>query len=317
MIGLLIANMGNTLAEFSGIVVSSEIFGIPSYISVILAAIIIWLLVIKGNYKNVEKIFIIFSLVYISYIVAGLMAHPDWSLVASSVVPKVQLDTPYITMVVGLIGTTIAPWMQFYLQSSVVEKGVSKDELKYSRAESILGPIFTGVVALFILIACAATIHVVGTPVSDVKDIATALIPVAGEYAGILFGLGFLNASLFSAIILPLSTAYYVCESLGFETGISKSFKEAPMFHGLYAGMIFVCAIIILIPNIPLMQILLFSQVLNGILLPFILVLMLMIINDKRIMGEYVNSKWYNIVAWIITVIITILVIILVITSFM
>ena len=245
------------------------------------------------------------------------MAHPDWSLVASSVVPKVQLDTPYITMVVGLIGTTIAPWMQFYLQSSVVEKGVSKDELKYSRAESILGPIFTGVVALFILIACAATIHVVGTPVSDVKDIATALIPVAGEYAGILFGLGFLNASLFSAIILPLSTAYYVCESLGFETGISKSFKEAPMFHGLYAGMIFVCAIIILIPNIPLMQILLFSQVLNGILLPFILVLMLMIINDKRIMGEYVNSKWYNIVAWIITVIITILVIILVITSFM
>ncbi|MEE0489487.1 Nramp family divalent metal transporter [Methanosphaera stadtmanae] len=317
MIGLLIANMGNTLAEFSGIVVSSEIFGIPSYISVILAAIIIWLLVIKGNYKNVEKIFIIFSLVYISYIVAGLMAHPDWSLVASSVVPKVQLDTPYITMVVGLIGTTIAPWMQFYLQSSVVEKGVSKDELKYSRAESILGPIFTGVVALFILIACAATIHVVGTPVSDVKDIATALIPVAGEYAGILFGLGFLNASLFSAIILPLSTAYYVCESLGFETGISKSFKEAPMFHGLYAGMIFVCAIIILIPNIPLMQILLFSQVLNGILLPFILVLMLMIINDKRIMGEYVNSKWYNMVAWIITVIITILVIILVITSFM
>ena len=297
--------------------VSSEIFGIPSYISVILAAIIIWLLVIKGNYKNVEKIFIIFSLVYISYIVAGLMAHPDWSLEASSVVPKVQLDTPYITMVVGLIGTTIAPWMQFYLQSSVVEKGVSKDELKYSRAESILGPIFTGVVALFILIACAATIHVVGTPVSDVKDIATALIPVAGEYAGILFGLGFLNASLFSAIILPLSTAYYVCESLGFETGISKSFKEAPMFHGLYAGMIFVCAIIILIPNIPLMQILLFSQVLNGILLPFILVLMLMIINDKRIMGEYVNSKWYNIVAWIITVIITILVIILVITSFM
>ena len=282
-----------------------------------MAAIIIWLLVIKGNYKNVEKIFIIFSLVYISYIVAGLMAHPDWSLVASSVVPKVQLDTPYITMVVGLIGTTIAPWMQFYLQSSVVEKGVSKDELKYSRAESILGPIFTGVVALFILIACAATIHVVGTPVSDVKDIATALIPVAGEYAGILFGLGFLNASLFSAIILPLSTAYYVCESLGFETGISKSFKEAPMFHGLYAGMIFVCAIIILIPNIPLMQILLFSQVLNGILLPFILVLMLMIINDKRIMGEYVNSKWYNIVAWIITVIITILVIILVITSFM
>lgn len=317
MIGLLIANFGNTLAEFSGIVVSSEIFGVPAYISVILAAVIIWLLVIKGNYKNVEKIFILLSLVYISYIVAGLMANPDWGLVTSSVVPKIQLDTPYITMVVGLIGTTIAPWMQFYLQSSVVEKGVSKDELKYSRIESILGPIFTGLVALFILIACAETINVLGTPVTDVKDVANALIPVAGKYAGMLFGLGFLNASLFSAIILPLSTAYYVCESLGFETGISKSFKEAPLFHGLYAGMIFVCAVIILIPNIPLMNILLFSQVINGILLPFILVLMLMIINDKNIMGEYVNSRWYNIIVWAITIIITILVIILVITSFM
>ncbi len=317
MIGLLIANFGNTLAEFSGIVVSSEIFGVPPVISVILAAIIIWLLVIKGNYKNVEKIFIILSLVYISYILAGLMANPDWGQVATVVVPDLQFDTPYITMVVGLIGTTIAPWMQFYLQSSVVEKGVSKDELKYSKAESIIGPIFTGVVALFILIACAATIHVTGTPVSDVKDVATALIPVAGEYAGLLFGLGFLNASLFSAIILPLSTAYYVCESLGFETGISKDFREAPVFHGLYAGMIFVCAIIILIPNIPLMGILLFSQVLNGILLPFVLVLMLLIINDKNIMGDYVNSRWYNIVSWIITIIITILVIIYVITSFL
>lgn len=317
MIGLLLANFGNTLAEFSGIVVSSEIFGIPPFISVILAALIIWLLVIKGNYKSVEKIFIVLSLIYISYIIAGLMAHPDWGQVADAVVPRLQYDTPYITMVVGLIGTTIAPWMQFYLQSTVVEKGVSRDELKYSRAESIIGPICTGIVALFILIACAATIHVVGTPVNDVKDVANALIPVAGRYAGILFGIGFLNASLFSAIILPLSTAYYVCESLGFETGISKDFREAPVFHGLYAGMIFICAAIILIPNIPLMQILLFSQVINGILLPFVLILMLLIINDKRIMGDYVNSRWYNIIAWIITIVITILVVILVVTSFM
>ncbi len=316
MIGLLLANFGNTLAEFSGIVVSSEIFGIPPVISVLVAAIVIWLLVIKGSYKNVEKIFIILSLIYISYIIAGLMAHPNWNSVATAVVPEIHWEKEYIVMVVGLIGTTIAPWMQFYLQSSVVEKGVSRDELKYSRAESIIGPIFTGVVALFILIACAATIHVAGTPVNNVQDIAHALVPVAGEYAGLLFGLGFLNASLFSAIILPLSTAYYVCESLGFETGISKDFKEAPVFHGLYAGMIFICAILILIPNIPLMDILLFSQVINGILLPVILVLMLLIINDKRIMGEYVNSKWYNIIAWIITVIITILVIILIVTSF-
>ena len=316
MIGLLLANLGNTLAEFSGIVVSSEIFGIPPLFSVVIAAILIWLLVIKGNYKNVEKIFIILSLVYISYIIAGLMANPDWGQVATSVVPDIHWEKDYIVMVVGLIGTTIAPWMQFYLQSSVVEKGVSSDELKYSRAESIIGPMFTGIVALFILIACAATINVSGTPVTNVQDIANALIPVSGKYAALLFGLGFLNASLFSAIILPLSTAYYVCESLGFETGISKDFREAPVFHGLYAGMIFVCAILILIPNIPLMEILLFSQVINGILLPVILVLMLLIINDKRIMGEYVNSRWYNVIAWLITVIITILVIILVVTSF-
>lgn len=245
------------------------------------------------------------------------MANPDWGQVAHAVIPEIHYETEYIVMVVGLIGTTIAPWMQFYLQSSVVEKGVSRDELKYSRAESIIGPMFTGIVALFILIACAATIHVSGIRVENVQDIAHALIPIAGEYAGILFGIGFLNASLFSAIILPLSTAYYVCESLGFETGISKDFKEAPVFHGLYAGMIFVCAIIILIPNIPLMDILLFSQVINGILLPVVLVLMLLIINDERIMGEYTNGKWYNLIAWIITVIITILVIILIITSFM
>ncbi|MCD7782265.1 MAG: Nramp family divalent metal transporter [Methanosphaera sp.] len=317
MIGLLIANFGNTLAEFSGLVVSSQIFGIPTYITVILSAILIWLLVIKGNYKSVEKIFMVLSLIYVSYIIAGLMAQPDWSQVTSSIVPHLQYDVDYITMVVGLIGTTIAPWMQFYLQSSVVEKGVSRDELKYSRAESIIGPICTGLVALFILIACAATIHVAQTPVTDVYDIAEALKPIAGEYAGILFGIGFLNASLFSAVILPLSTAYYVCESLGFEMGISKSISEAPIFHGLYAGLIFICAAIILIPNIPLMDILLFSQVINGILLPFILVLMMLIINDKRIMGEYVNSRWYNIICWAMTIIITILVIILVITSFM
>ena len=315
MICLLIANFGTTLAEFSGIVVSSQIFGIPSLITVPLVAIIIWLLVIKGNYKNVEKIFIVLSLIYISYIIAGIMANPDWSQVEASIIPHVEYNTPYIVMVVGLIGTTIAPWMQFYLQSSVVEKGVSRDELKYSQAESILGPIITGIVALFILLACAATIFNTGVPVTNVQDIANALVPVAGKYAGILFAIGFLNASLFSAIILPLSTAYYVCESLGFETGISKSFKEAPVFHGLYAGLIFICAIVILIPNIPLSTILLFSQVINGLILPIILVLMLMIINDKRIMGDYVNKKWYNVIAWTITIVITILVIILIITS--
>ncbi|MDO5851059.1 MAG: Nramp family divalent metal transporter [Methanobacteriaceae archaeon] len=317
MIALLIANTGNTLAEFSGIVVSSSIFGLPKLIVVPLSAIFIWLLVIKGNYKIVEKVFICASLVYLTYIVAGLLAHPNWAQVAAGFTqPKIELNTAYISMVVGLVGTTIAPWMQFYLQSSVVEKGTSKDELKYSRIESIIGPAFTCFVGLFILLSCAATIHTTGTQIVDVQDVSTALLPVAGEYASLLFAIGFLNASLFSAVILPLSTAYYICESLGLETGISKSFKEAPVFHGLYAGMILLAAIIILLPGIPLMDILFFSQVANGVLLPVILVLMLLIVNDKKIMGEYVNSKKYNILATLAVIIITLLVVIMLVTSF-
>jgi NRAMP (natural resistance-associated macrophage protein)-like metal ion transporter len=298
MVALLLANFGNVLAEFSGIAVSTGIFNIPRFIALPLAALFVWLLVVKGTYKSVEKIFLLASALYFSYIIAGFLAQPDWGAAATNVfIPHINLSTAYITMVIGLVGTTIAPWMMFYLQSSVVEKGISLNNLKYSKADAIIGAIIVNIVAFFIVIACAATIYSSGIEVNDVSDVAQALMPLAGQYASILFAFGFLNASLFAASILPLSTAYYVCESLGFEAGVSKSFREAPVFHGLYLGLIVLAVIIIMIPNVPLLSILYLSQVANGLLLPFVLILMLLIINDKSIMGEHVNSRLFNFVA--------------------
>jgi NRAMP (natural resistance-associated macrophage protein)-like metal ion transporter len=302
-IALLAANMGNILAEFSGISVSSGIFGVPKFVALPVAALVVWLLVVKGNYKSVEKVFLAASTIYLSYIVAGFLSNPDWALAAHNiVVPQIVPSEAYITMVIGLVGTTIAPWMMFYLQSSVVEKGITLNNLKYSRIDAVLGAVVVNIVAFFILIACAATIHANGIQVNNVADISKALVPLAGQYAGLLFAFGFLNASLFAASILPLSTAYYVCESLGFEAGVSKGFREAPVFHGLYLGLIITAVIIIMLPNVPLLSILYLSQVANGILLPFLLILMLLIINDKRIMGEHVNSRILNIISWITVV---------------
>ncbi|MEL7670504.1 Nramp family divalent metal transporter [Methanobacterium sp.] len=317
MIALLAANMGNILAEFSGIAVSSGIFGVPKFIALPVAAIFVWLLVVKGTYKSVEKVFLLASLVYLSYIVAGYLSQPDWALAAHNlIVPQISLNTAYITMVIGLVGTTIAPWMMFYIQSSVVEKGITLKNLKYSKLDAVLGAIVVNIVAFFIVIACAATINANGIQVNDVVDVSTALVPLAGQYASLLFAFGFLNASLFAASILPLSTAYYVCESLGFEAGVSKSFREAPVFHGLYLGLIILAVIVIMLPNVPLLSILYLSQVANGILLPFLLILMLLIINDKHIMGEHVNSRLFNYIAWATVVIVMGLSISLVVTSF-
>ncbi len=316
MIALLAANMGNILAEFSGIAVSSGIFGVPKFVALPVAALFVWLLVVKGTYKSVEKVFLLASLVYLSYIVAGYLSQPDWALAAHNIVfPQIVPSTAYITMVIGLVGTTIAPWMMFYIQSSVVEKGITLKNLKYSKLDAVFGAIVVNIVAFFIVIACAATINANGIQVNDVVDVSTALVPLAGQYASLLFAFGFLNASLFAASILPLSTAYYVCESLGFEAGVSKSFREAPVFHGLYLGLIILAVIIIMLPNVPLLSILYLSQVANGILLPFLLILMLLIINDKRIMGEHVNSRLFNYIAWATVIIVMGLSIILVITS--
>lgn len=318
MVALLAANMGNILAEFSGIAVSSGIFGVPKVIALPVAALFVWLLVVKGTYKSVEKVFLLASLVYLSYIVAGYLSQPNWALAAHNVVvPQISLNTAYITMVIGLVGTTIAPWMMFYIQSSVVEKGITLKNLKYSKIDAILGAIVVNIVAFFIVIACAATINAHGIQVNNVADVSTALTPLAGQYASLLFAFGFLNASLFAASILPLSTAYYVCESLGFEAGVSKSFREAPIFHGLYLGLIILAVIVIMLPNVPLLSILYLSQVANGILLPFLLILMLLIINDKSIMGEHVNSRLFNYIAWATVVIVMGLSISLVVTSFL
>ena len=318
MIALLAANIGNILAEFSGIAVSSGIFGVPKFIALPIAALFVWLLVVKGTYKSVEKVFLLASLVYLSYIVAGYLSQPNWALAAHNViVPQISLNTAYITMVIGLVGTTIAPWMMFYIQSSVVEKGITLKNLKYSKIDAVLGAIVVNVVAFFIVIACAATINANGIQVNNVADVSTALVPLAGQYASLLFAFGFLNASLFAASILPLSTAYYVCESLGFEAGVSKSFREAPIFHGLYLGLIILAVIIIMMPNVPLLSILYLSQVANGILLPFLLILMLLIINDKSIMGEHVNSRLFNYIAWATVIIVMGLSISLVVTLFL
>ena len=299
MIALLMANFGNTLAEFSGIAVSGEIFGAPRFIALPLAAVFVWGLVIKGNYKSVERIFLVASALYVSYIISGYLAHPDWSTAAArSFVPQITFDQAYITMIVGLVGTTIAPWMQFYIQSSIVEKGVAVKHLAYSKIDAISGAAVTNIVAFFIVVACAATIFISGVQVNNVADISAALLPLAGKYASVLFAFGFLNASLFAASILPLSTAYVVSEGLGLEAGVSKGFREAPVFHGLYLGLIIPAVLIIMIPSAPLLSILYLSQVANGILLPFILIFMLVIINDKSIMGEYVNSRLFNYIAW-------------------
>lgn len=315
-IALLAANMGNILAEFSGISVSSAIFGVPNFVALPLAALVVWLLVVKGTYKSVEKVFLAASLIYLSYIVAGFLSQPDWGLaIHNTFIPQIVPNEAYITMIIGLVGTTIAPWMMFYLQSTIVEKGISLNNLKYSKADAVLGAIVVNIVAFFIVISCAATIHANGIQVNDVADISRALVPFAGQYASLLFAFGFLNASLFAASILPLSTAYYVCESLGFEAGVSKSFREAPVFHGLYLGLIILAVIIIMIPNIPLLSILYLSQVANGILLPFLLILMLLIINDKKVMGEHVNSRLFNLITWATVIIVMSLSIALVVTS--
>jgi NRAMP (natural resistance-associated macrophage protein)-like metal ion transporter len=308
MLGILITNFGNVVTEFIGIATSLELFGLSRYYTVPICALIVWLIVVKGQYKSVEKVFLVASAFYITYILAGLRAHPFWkdALVATIKLPSLPAfrDQAYLYMVIGVVGTTIAPWMQFYLQSSIVEKGVSRRVLQASRWDVIVGCIFTDVVAWFIIVTCAATLYIHGF--RDIKyaaDAAQALKPLAGQYAYILFAVGLFNASLFAASILPLSTAYTVCEGLGFESGIDKKFGEAAFFYWLYTLLIVAGAAVLLIPGLPLVKIAVLSQVVNGIVLPFVLIFMLLLINKKELMGEYVNSHAFNIVAWVTTVV--------------
>jgi len=300
---LVIVNFGNVVAEFSGIAGSMQLFNISKYFSVPVCTFLVWALVVKGNYKSVEKIFLVASVFYIAYIVAGVLSGPDWHLALTETIRlpsrHVWSDKSYVYMTVGVIGTTIAPWMQFYLQSSIVEKGIGVRQYKASRLDVIVGSIFTDVVAWFIVVACAATLYVhgirnIGVP----SDAAEAMKLLAGQYAFILFAAGLFNASLFAASILPLSTAYTVCEGLGVESGLDKGFKEAPFFYWFYTLLLALGAAVVLIPNFPLIKITILSQVLNGVLLPVIMVFMLKLINKHELMGDYTNSPWFNAVAW-------------------
>ena len=298
-VGLLIADIGNTTTEFAGVAGSMEVFGINKYISVPLVAFGIWVLVVKGTYQSAEKIFLVFSVCLLTYIVSAIMGKPHWAEIGNSIAhPQLDMTSQSIALVIGLVGTTIAPWMQFYMQSSVIEKGLKMKNYKYVLIDILIGCIATVVVAFFIIIACASTLHENGIVINEAKDAAMALKPLAGALAGFVYAFGLFIASIFSATILPLATAFYVCEAFGFEAGIDKKWKEAPEFYYLYTSIIVISALIILIPNAPLIAISLWSQVLNGMLLPVVLVCMILLVNNKRIMGKHVNKPLNNIIGW-------------------
>jgi NRAMP (natural resistance-associated macrophage protein)-like metal ion transporter len=303
MIALVVTNFGNVVSEFAGVASSFELFRVSKYIVVPVAAFAVWALVVYGTYSSVEKIFLSASAFYLAYIASGILAHPDWKAAALSTVTRPESagfrNYGYLSLIVGLAGTTIAPWMQFYLQASIVEKGVTARQYKASRIDVVVGCIFAAVVAWFIVVACAATLHSIGKyNIETGAQAAEALRPLAGEYAYLLFAAGLFNASLFAASILPISTAYAVCEGLGLESGLDKRFEEAPAFYWLYTVLIVFGAGVVLLPGFPLFRVMVLSQVVNGVLLPFVLVFVLLLVNDKELMGDYTNSRWYNVASW-------------------
>jgi Mn2+/Fe2+ NRAMP family transporter len=315
-IALIVANLGNVIAEFAGVAASLQIFGVPVWASVPAAALGVWLLVLKGTYRSVEKFFLVASVFYVAYPITLFFAKPDWGEIGTAlVVPRMHADPAFIGMLIGMVGTTIAPWMQFYLQSAVVEKGIKPEQYGMSRLDVIAGCVVTDVVAFAIVVACAATLHPAGVAVETAGQAAMALEPLAGRYASWLFAFGLFNASFFAAAILPLATAYYVCEAFGWESGVDRKYGEARQFYWLYTSILVIGALVVLAPNLPLVPIMLVSQIVNGMLLPFILVFMLVLINKRKLMGEWRNGPWFNVIAWGLTVVMTVLTVYLVGTS--
>jgi Mn2+/Fe2+ NRAMP family transporter len=314
LLGLLVfVNLANTVSEFAGVAASMEIFNVSKFISVPIAAAGVWFLILRANYKVIERVFLVASAIYLSYIFSAVLAKPDWSSVAQGfTTPNFQVNLGYITIFVTIIGTTIAPWMQFYQQSSIAEKGIQVENYHYEIIDVVVGSLFAVVVACFIMIACAETIFKSGITIQSAQDAALALGPLAGKYSQILFAFGLLNASLFSAAILPLSTAYLVCEAFGWEASLDREPGEVKVFLGIYTGLIIVGAAIVLLPLKSLIQTMLASQTLNGVLLPVILIVMLRLINNPKLMGTYANNRTYNIIAWITVIILIVLAIILV-----
>ena len=319
MMMLLVADLGNTISEFAGLASGMSVFGVTRYIAVPLGALLVWALVVKGTYRSVEKVFLAACVFYVAYPISCFLAHPKWpDAVISTLKPSFQFSGGYLYMLIGVVCTTIAPWMQFYLQSAVVEKGIKVKEYIYSRWDVIVGCIITDVVAFFIIVACAATIYLSGhRQINDAGDAALALRPLAGHAASALFAFGLCNASLFSASILPLATAYYVCEGLGLEAGVNKRFHEAPTFYWLYTSLIVVGGLaVMLLSEAKQIPIILLSQVVNGILLPFVLIFMLRLVNREDLMGKYKNSRLFNNIAWVSCIVMIVLTLLLVVSTF-
>jgi Mn2+/Fe2+ NRAMP family transporter len=299
MIGLLIANFGNTVADFAGWAASMEILGFTKYIMVPLGAITIWILVTKGSYRIVEIILLYACIIFIGYIISGVMAKPDWNtVVKQTFLPKLQWNSEYVMMSIAIIGTTITPWMQFYLQSSIAEKGITKEHYKASRLDVVIGCSMTNIISFFIIVTCGTLLFPYGIRINEASEAALALRPLAGDYASLIFAISLANASLLGAIIVPLATAYYICEAMGWEAGVNKTFKDAPQFMWIYTLTIVLASLLVLIPGAPLVFLMVLSAVINGLLLPFVIVFAILLINNKKLMGEFTNSKIYNYISW-------------------
>ena len=299
MLCLLTANFGNTVANFAGWAASMEILGWSKYIMVPVGAVSIWLLVTKGSYRIVEIILLYACIIFVGYIISGIMAKPDWNTVVHrTLYPQMQWNSEYFMMSIAIIGTTITPWMQFYLQSSIAEKGIKKEDYKASRLDVIIGCSITDIISFFIIVTCATVLFPHGIRINEASEAALALKPLAGDYASFIFALCLANASLLGAIIVPLATAYYICEAMGWEAGVNKTFKEAPQFMWIYTLTIALASMLILIPDAPLVFLMVLSAVVNGLLLPFVLVFAILLINNAKLMGDYTNSKLYNYIAW-------------------
>lgn len=315
---LFIANFGNTVADFAGWAASMEILGFSKYLMVPLGALFIWILVVKGSYRFVERILLFACLLYFGYVISGFMAKPNWAEVfKSTFIPQIQWNPEFIILSIGIIGTTITPWMQFYLQSSIAEKGIKKEEYKASRLDVFIGCSITDIISFFIIVTCATTLFPHGIRIHEASEAALALKPLAGNYAFLIFAISLANAALLGAIIVPLATSYYICEAMGWERGVNKTFKEAPQFMWIYTFMIVIAVLLVLIPGAPLVFLMVLSAVLNGLLLPFVLIYALSLVNNRKIMGEYVNPKSYNVISWGTVGVITVLTIFFVVTMFL
>ncbi len=313
MLGLFIANLGTTVANLSGWAASMEILGFSKYVMVPAGAIGIWLLVTKGTYRSVERVLLFACIIYFGYVVSGFMARPDWPAVFKAlVVPDIKKDFEYIMLTIAIIGTTITPWMQFYLQSSIAEKGIKKEDYGATRLDVVVGCSITDIVSFFIIVTCATVLFPAGVRITDASEAALALRPFAGNLSGVIFAVSLANASILGAIIVPLATAYYTCEAMGWEAGVDKRFREAPQFMWIYTSIIVISAILVMIPGAPLVTLMVLSSLVNGLILPFVLIYALRLSNDRKIMGEFTNSRFFNLIAWATVVAIIILTIIMI-----